>query len=60
MRDGLTRVERAILTALAQAEQERGRAVPTATLYGRVQEIVEVSEEEFQQTLTRLVDRRGK
>jgi hypothetical protein len=57
VRDGLTRVERAILVALAQAQRE-GRPVKTALLYGRVLEMVDVSEEEFQETLARLVGRR--
>ena len=57
VRDGLTRVERAILTVLAQTQKERGRGVPTAMLYGRVLELVDISQEEFQETLTRLVGR---
>ncbi|HEY3451841.1 MAG TPA: hypothetical protein VGK67_36120 [Myxococcales bacterium] len=60
VRDGLTRVERAILTVLAQAQKERGRGVPTPMLYGRVLELVDVSQEEFQETLTRLVGKRVK
>ena len=56
VRDGLTRLERVILWQLHVAEQERpGRNVPTAMLYGRVVEHVNVSVEEFQKTLTRLV-----
>jgi hypothetical protein len=57
VRDGLTRVERAIVMVLDQAQRERGRAVPTALLYGRVLELVDLSQEEFQQTLQRLVGR---
>jgi hypothetical protein len=59
VRDGLTRLERAILYVLAETERERGgRSVPTAMLYGRVVELVDVSVAEFQATLQRLVGRR--
>ena len=55
-RDGLTRLERVILWQLREAQRERGDAnVPTALLYGRVVEHVDVSVEEFQRVLTRLV-----
>jgi hypothetical protein len=58
VRDGLTRLERVILYVLAESERERGgRSVPTAMLYGRVVEHINVSVEEFQATLTRLVGR---
>ncbi len=57
-RDGLTRLERVILWQLREAERELGRAVPTALLYGRVVENVDVSVEEFQATLARLVSTR--
>jgi hypothetical protein len=56
VRDGLTRLERAILVELARAEQELGgRNVPTAMLYGRVVEHVEIGVPEFQRALNRLV-----
>jgi ribosomal-protein-alanine N-acetyltransferase len=59
VRDGLTRLERVILHVLAESERERGGAsVPTAMLYGRVVELVDVGVEEFQAALTRLVGRR--
>ncbi len=59
VRDGLTRIERAILFVLDEAQRERGGAsVPTAMLYGRVLEIVDVSPQEFQATLERLVGSR--
>ena len=59
VRDGLTRLERAILFVLHETERERGGAhTPTAMLSGRVCELVDVSVEEFQATLTRLVGRR--
>lgn len=55
-RDGLTRLERIILWQLREAQQELGRdSVPTALLYGRVVEHVNVSVEEFQAVLTRLI-----
>lgn len=55
-RDGLTRLERVILVELSRLERERGGAsVPTAMLYGRVVERVEVSIAEFQRVLARLV-----
>jgi hypothetical protein len=56
VRDGLTRLERIILHVLAESERERGGAnVPTAMLYGRVVERIDVSEAEFVATLQRLV-----
>jgi hypothetical protein len=54
-RDGLTRLERIILWQLRMAERERGGAsVPTALLYGRVVEHIDVSVDEFQAALQRL------
>jgi hypothetical protein len=59
-RDGLTRLERVILWQLREAQAERdGSPVPTAMLYGRVVEYVNVSVEEFQAVLSRLVGSRG-
>lgn len=56
VRDGLTRIERVILYELHKAKTDFGdRYVPTATLYGRVVEHVNISVEEFQRTLARLV-----
>jgi len=61
VRDGLTRLERAILYVLSESERERGAAaVPTAMLYGRVVELVDVGVDEFQATLERLVGRRAR
>jgi hypothetical protein len=55
-RDGLTRLERIILWQLQETQKERGGAnVPTAMLYGRVVEHINVSVEEFQRVLQRLV-----
>jgi hypothetical protein len=58
VRDGLTPLERAILLELDRAARELGRRdVPTTLLYGRVLEHVNVSVEEFQAALRRLVGR---
>jgi hypothetical protein len=55
-RDGLTRLERIILHQLRLTERERGGlSVPTTMLYGRVLEQIDVSREEFQSALRRLV-----
>ncbi|HEY6878632.1 MAG TPA: hypothetical protein VI299_11470 [Polyangiales bacterium] len=55
VRDGLPRLERVILYVLQQAERERnGRRVPSAELYGRVIEHINVSVPEFQAALRRL------
>lgn len=54
-RDGLTRVERIVLYQLHLAQKERGgRNVPTAMLYGRVVEHVDISVHELQRVLARL------
>ena len=58
-RDGLTRLERIILWQLHEAQKELGRdSVPTALLYGRVVEHIDVSVQEFQAVLQRLVGSR--
>ena len=55
VRDGLTRLERVILWQLDVLGKERGgRTVPSAQLYGRVVEHVDVGEREFMLTLARL------
>lgn len=55
VRDGLTRKERIVLYCLAQLQKERGgRNAPTAMLYGRVVEHVNISETELQLILQRL------
>lgn len=55
VRDGLNRKERAVLVTLMELERElRGRRVPTAMLYGRVVERVDMSVEELQRILQRL------
>ena len=54
VRDGLTRKERAILYCLQQTQRELGdRNVPTIMLYGRVLEMVDISQDEFQAILSR-------
>jgi hypothetical protein len=59
VRDGLTRVERVVLWQLSVLEKERGgRNVPTAQLYGRVVEHVDISVDELQATLQRLIGAR--
>jgi hypothetical protein len=56
VRDGLTRLERVILHQIHETQRElNGRNVPTAMLYGRVIEHVNVSVQEFQRILRRLV-----
>lgn len=57
-RDGLTRLERIILWQLRETERQLGHSVPTVMLYGRVVEHINVSVEEFQAVLTRLVGSR--
>lgn len=55
VRDGLTRLERVILHVLHEAKAEFGdRRVPTALLYGRVVEHIDVDVELFQRALSRL------
>jgi len=57
VRDGLTRKERIVLYCLHQAQKEfNGRNVPTATLYGRVIEYVDMSEQELQEILQRFTN----
>lgn len=59
-RDGLTRLERLVLHTLERTRRERGgRPVPTAMLYGRVLEQVDISEEALQRCLRRLSGRRS-
>ena len=55
VRDGLNRKERAVLFCIHELQKERkGRNVPTAMLYGRVLEHVDMSESELQEVLQRL------
>jgi len=61
VRDGLTRVERVVLVTLHALQEERadGRMVPTAQLYGRVVEHVNLTPDELTEILARLGARRG-
>lgn len=55
VRDGLTRTERLILYVIHETQRElNGRNVPTAMLYGRVLEYVDMSEAELHAYLDRL------
>lgn len=52
VRDGLTRKQRIILYCLDQLQKERdGRNVPSAMLYGRVVEFIDMGIDEFQAAL---------
>jgi hypothetical protein len=56
VRDGLTRPERIVLWMLYEAQKEfPGRNVPTALLYGRVVEHINLTVPEFQNILSRMV-----
>ena len=56
VRDGLTRPERIVLWMLHEAQKEfPGRNVPTALLYGRVVEHINLTVPEFQNILSRMV-----
>lgn len=56
VRDGLTHRERIVLWCLSELEKERGgRHVPTGMLYGSVVEHVDMSVDELQRILVRLV-----
>jgi hypothetical protein len=56
VRDGFTHRERIVLQCLADLQQERGgRNVPIGMLYGSVVEYVDMSVEEMQSILIRLV-----
>ena len=61
IRDGLTRKERIVLYCLHQLQKELGgRSAPTVMLYGRVLELVDMSEHELQLILQRLSDYNGR
>lgn len=54
-RDGLTRAERIVLWQLSETQRELGgRSVPTAMLYGRVVEHLDMGVDELQRILQRL------
>ena len=54
--DGLSHHERVVLWCLKELQEERsGRHVPTGMLYGSVVEYVDMSVEEMQSILVRLI-----
>ena len=56
VKDGLTHRERIVLQCLYALQQERGgRNVPTGMLYGTVVEHIDMSVEEMQSILVRLI-----
>ncbi len=56
VRDGLTHRERIVLKCLAELQHARGgQHVPTGMLYGSVVESIDMSVEEMQRILARLV-----
>ena len=58
VRDGLTRVERLVLETLHACQAELGgRSVPTALLYGRLVERIDISSAELVRVLARLAAR---
>ena len=60
VRDGLNRKQRIILYCLDQLQKERqGRNVPTAMLYGRVVEFMDMGVDEFQAALAVIERRQG-
>lgn len=60
VRDGLSRKERIILHCIDTIQKERGgRNVPTAMLYGRVVEYIDMSVEEMQLILQKLIDNKN-
>jgi hypothetical protein len=55
VRDGLSRRERVVLYVLHETQKERGgRNVPTAMLWGRVCEHIDITPEELSEMLARL------
>jgi hypothetical protein len=59
IRDGLTRRERVVMYVLHETQKERGgRNVPTAMLWGRVCEHIDMSPDELSEVLARLGARR--
>lgn len=55
VRDGLTRKERIVLHCISTIQKETGKhSVPTAMLYGRVVEHIDMSVDELQLILQKL------
>ena len=60
IRDGLTRKERIVLKILQDTQRELGgRNVPTAMLWGRVVEHIDIRQDELSEMLARFGARRG-
>jgi len=60
VRDGLTRKERVVLFCIDKIQKELGgRNVPTAMLYGRVVEHIDMSIDELQSLLQKLIGTRS-
>jgi hypothetical protein len=60
VRDGLTRRERIVLYVLHETQRERrGHNVPTAMLYGRVCEHIDITPDELSEMLARLGAQKG-
>lgn len=60
IRDGLTRKERIIMYCIDKIQKELGgRNVPTAMLYGRVIEHIDMSIDEMQLILQRLINNKS-
>jgi hypothetical protein len=58
VRDGLTRKERVVLWTLSRLQRARGgRSVPLVQLYGHVVEHVDMSIDELQRIVERMVSR---
>ncbi len=58
VKDGLTHRERMVLWCLEALQRERaGRHVPTGMLYGSVVEYIDMTVEEMQSILVRLIGR---
>lgn len=59
VRDGLTRLERIVLWQLHELQKERpGRHIPTAMLYGRVCEHIDIEPKQLEELLGRLTGNR--
>lgn len=56
VRDGLTHKERIVLYCLHETQKElKGRNVPTIMLYGRVVEYIDITQNEMQAILNKMV-----
>jgi hypothetical protein len=60
VRDGLTHAERIVLWQISELQKERGdRNVPTAMLYGRVVEYLDLTVNQLQEILQRLIGKQA-